>query len=69
MPLPEDDDHICFFIKNGKTEFATVLDRVKFFKLVGETIFESLDKEKLEDESCEDCGFRDCVCDPEDDSF
>jgi len=82
MPLPEDDDHIAMIKRNGKPEFATHIDQIKFFKLVGETIFDNLDKincktcgNKMSDctcnngESCPDCGFLNCVCDPEDDSF
>jgi len=75
MPLPEDDDHICWIEKNGKPEFATAIDHLKFIRLVGETILENLDKidcskcgKKMyecicnNDESCPDCGFRDCIC-------
>jgi len=71
MPLPIDDDHICFIVKDGKPQIATVEDQIKFFKLIGETILESLNEEEnikegilalSNDESCPDCGFRDCMC-------
>lgn len=59
MPLPEDDDHVCFIERKGKPTFATGIDYVKFLKLVGETIFENLDKI-----NCSDCKntMDECTC-------
>jgi len=69
MPLPENDEHICMMEENGKAVFATPEDHIKFLKLVGETIFDNLDSEKNDDESCPDCGFITCVCDDENDDL
>jgi len=68
MPLPEDDEYICMVKQNGKPEFATPEDAIKFFKLVGETIFNNLDKESEKLIDCVECenNIENCTCNIED---
>ena len=77
MPLPIDDDHIVAIERKGKIEFATPEDSIKFLKLIGETVFGLVNEEEnirmgmlsLSGESCEECGFIDCICDDLDENI